>query len=562
MRSTILLSSLAAALPTALADCSHDYFASILPDNATLLIVDTVSENGTFHVSPGNIAYPKSPTNLPAACALQVNVASSPTSAFSFGLFLPDTKTYNNRILGVGNGGFAGGVNWLDMAAGLHYGFASWSTDTGHNSTSGDLSWALDAPETQADWGYRAIHGSALMARQVAEAYYENEAKYAYFSGCSTGGRQAIREVQLHPETFDGVLAGAPAWWTDHLQLWSLRVGILNAGTNSSSRIPPALFEAIGKEVLAQCDWQDGLKDNIISDTFGCRFVPEALLCSCDAELKNQTAAGCLTPPQLETLKQIYSAWHEADNTFVFPGLELGSEAQWGFLIGQPQPSTYGTDYVADFVLSNPDWDYTTFNASVLALADQTRPGNASATDYDLSPFHARGGKLMHHHGTADGLIPTGSSVYFHSQVQQALAGKNVTVDDFYRFFVVPGMQHCMGTPDSVRAPWYFAGPNQAGALGNGTYGVPGFRDAAHDELLALMAWVEQGTAPETLVATEWEDEATRETVLRQRPICKWPMQARYVGEGSPDEPGNWKCEGIHGEHQPGATYGSEKVLA
>ena len=196
MRSSNLASSLALAATASAADhCSQEFFASLLPDNATLLFAESISQNSTFHVSPGNIAYPVSPTNLPAACALQVNITSSPTSAYSFGLFLPDPKTYNDRILGVGNGGFAGGVNWLDMAAGLHYGFASWSTDTGHNSTSGDLTWALNNEERRSDWGHRAIHGSAVMARQVAEAYYEAEARYAYFSGCSTGGRQAIREI-------------------------------------------------------------------------------------------------------------------------------------------------------------------------------------------------------------------------------------------------------------------------------------------------------------------------------------------------------------------------------
>lgn len=564
MRSSTLLASFAAALPTALADCSHDFIASLLPENATLLFVDSVPANGTFHVSPDDIAYPTSPTNLrTAACALQVNITSSPVSAYSFGLFLPDTKAWNNRVLGVGNGGFAGGVNWLDMAAGLHYGFASWSTDTGHNSTMGDLAWALDNEERRADWGHRAIHGSALMARQVAEAYYENEAKYAYFSGCSTGGRQGIREVQLHPETFDGVLAGAPAWWTDHLQLWSLKVGLLNSGNDSASRIPPTLFKAIGAEVLKQCDWQDGLKDGIISDSAGCRFVPETLLCTCEAETKNQTASACLTPPQLTTLKQIYAEYKECDDTFVFPGLELGSEEQWAFLLGQPEPSSFGTGYAQNFVLNDPNWDFKSFNASIVQLADRLRPGNASATDFDLSPFRARGGKIMHHHGSADGLIPTGSSVYFRSQVEQTLKPRGIELDDFYRFFVVPGMQHCQGTPSSMRAPWYFAGPNQASSLGTGVASVPGFEDAAHDELLALMAWVEEGTAPETLVGTEWVDEkASQREVLRQRPICKWPEQARYVGTGDPNEAESWKCEGIYGEHQPAEGYAQiEKVL-
>jgi feruloyl esterase len=556
MRSSILVSSLAAALPIVSAapeHCSESFFQSILPENATLLFAESVNENCTFNVPPSNIAYPQSPTNLPATCALQINVTSSSISAFSFGLFLPDPKTYNDRILGVGNGGFAGGVNWLDMAAGLHYGFASWSTDTGHNSTSGDLSWALNNEERRQDWGHRAIHGSAVMARQVAEAYYEAEAKFAYFSGCSTGGRQALREIQLHPETFDGVLAGSPAWWTDRLQTWSLWVGLLNLPSNSSSRIPPEAFPVIAKEVIKQCDWQDGLVDGIVSDSAGCHFVPEALLCSSPADLADQPSAQCLNPHQLATLKQIYADYKGADNALIFPGLELGSEAQWPFLIGASTPSTYGSEFVQDFVLDDPSWDPTTsYNSTIPFLASSLRPGNASATDFDLSPFQARGGKLIHHHGSADGLIPTGSSVYFHSQVQQTLQPRNISLDSFYRFFVVPGMQHCSGTPSSVAAPWYFAGPNQAAVLGTDAYGTPEFRDAAHDELLALMAWVEDGRAPDELVATEWVEQDISKGVARQRPLCAWPKQAKYVGEGDVDDAGSWKCEGIHGEEVQG----------
>lgn len=563
MRSSDLLSSLAVALPAAAAgteSCNEDFFNSILPENATLILSECVNENSTFQVPPSNIAYPTSPTGLPPACAVQINVTSSSTSAFSFGLFLPDPKNYNNRVLGVGNGGFAGGVNWLDAAAGLHYGFATWSTDTGHNSTSGDLSWALDNEERRIDWGHRAIHQSAVMARQVAEKYYDAEAEYAYFSGCSTGGRQALREIQLHPETFDGVLAGAPAWWTDRLQTWSLWVGLLNLPTNSSSRIPPEAFPMIAKEVVAQCDWQDGLKDGIVSDSKGCRFVPEALLCSSEDDLRNQTAAECLNPHQIDTLTQIYGDYKGEDNAFIFPGLELGSEEQWAFLAGGEKPSTYGSEFVQNFMLDDPSWEPASYNSTIPFLASELRPGNASATDFDLAPFHARGGKLLHHHGSADGLIPTGSSVYFHSQVQQTLQPRGIELEDFYRFFVVPGMQHCTGTPKDISAPWYFAGPNQAASLGNGTYSTPGFSDETHDELLALMAWVEDGRAPDMIIATEWKDQNVDNGVLRQRPLCPWPQQARFLGEGSPDEAENWKCEGIHGEHQPGYE-GEEQVM-
>jgi feruloyl esterase len=91
------------------------------------------------------------------------------------------------------------------------------STDTGHNSISPDGSWAVNK-ESLTDWGYRAMHGSVVLAKEAIEAYYSSAPRYNYFSGCSTGGRQGLKEVELYPEDFNGVLAGAPAWYTSHLQ--------------------------------------------------------------------------------------------------------------------------------------------------------------------------------------------------------------------------------------------------------------------------------------------------------------------------------------------------------
>lgn len=284
-------------------NCTPAAFEAILPSNASVAFARCLAGNSTFEVPTGDIAYPTSPTQLRALCAVQINVTSSPTSAFSFGLFLP--TDWNSRFLAVGNGGFAGGINWLDMAAGVGYGFAAMSTDTGHNSTSGDITWALNEPEKKIDFGYRAMHGSIVLAKQIVESFYGCKPKYNYYSGCSTGGRQGLKDIQLYPEDFDGVLAGAPAWWTSHLQTWTVKLGLYNLPNTSAHHIPPALFTAIGAEVLKQCDPQDGLVDNIISDPMRCDFFPEALLCA--ANVTDQTAAGCLTAAQIGTLYHIYN---------------------------------------------------------------------------------------------------------------------------------------------------------------------------------------------------------------------------------------------------------------
>jgi len=204
---------------------------------------------------------------------------------------------------------------------------------------------------------------------------------------------------------------------------------------------------------------------------------------------------------------------------------------------------------VRDFVLNDAEWNYYDFNYSIVQLADRLDPGNATAADFDLSPFQRKGGKLLHYHGLSDGLIPTGSSMYFYKQVLQTLKAQGIALDPWYRFFLVPGMQHCSGTPTNMNAPWYFAGATQAGAIGvdpGSVHGVPGFGDREHDALLALMAWTENGTAPDRIIATKWRNDTLTDVVERQRPLCPYPTQARYNGSGDPDRAESWSCKSLY----------------
>lgn len=442
------------------------------------------------------------------------------------------------------------------------------STDTGHNSTSGDGTWGLNK-ERLADWGYRAMHGSIVLSKQIVSAYYAQPIKYSYYSGCSTGGRQGLKEIQLYPDSFDGVLAGAPAWWTNHLQPWTTWIGKINANPNGTNpaAIPASLFPAIRAEVLRQCDPVDGLMDGIITNPYMCDFHPDALLC------QGTNTTNCLTGLQLETLYTIQHDYLE-NATFVFPHLALGSEAQWPVLLGNPNgPASLGTQYEQYFLLDDPTWNWEDFDYSIIQQADQQDPGNATANDFDLSPFHALGGKLIQYHGLSDGLIPTGSSIYFYKHVMRALAPLGIDLSSWYRFFLVPGMQHCnFGVND---APWYFAGEfilsshiimwhrtilqsqaylsithrltgaNQAGPLNTSLHSVPGFSDARHDALLALMAWAEQGIAPDQIIATKWLNDTPSLGVVRQRPLCPYPTVPQYTGSGSVNASDSFVCAAL-----------------
>jgi feruloyl esterase len=412
------------------------------------------------------------------------------------------------------------------------------STDTGHNSTNGDGRWGAGQPDKVENWGHLAMHGSVVNAKVITAAYYEKDIAYNYYSGCSTGGRQGLKEAEMYPEDFDGIVAGAPAWWTSHLQPWTVKVALYNLPVTADYHIPPALFSTVAKEVLKQCDPQDGLVDNIISDPQGCNFQPEELLCS------GNVTISCLTGAQISTLTKIYSdSWGE-NQTYIFPHLYLGSENQWLLLSGS-SPNSLGTEFVQYFLGLGGNWSFYDFNESIQRLADQLNPGHANV-GYDLSAFQAKGGKILSYHGMSDGLIPTGSTPYYYNHVEAEMKPRGIDIKEFYRFFLVPGMGHCQGTSPSFNAPWYFAGPNQALGLGPTVYGVPGFRDAEHDAVLAMMKWVEDGKAPDYVIGTKYVNESTQAEVMRQRPLCMYPKEAKYKGAGNVDEASSWECKSLY----------------
>ncbi|KAF2714671.1 feruloyl esterase B precursor [Pleomassaria siparia CBS 279.74] len=534
MRVNTLLSHVALIGAAHALECSLSAIQSVLSLGASVNFAYPLDAGATFDTPSGDLGYPTDAVGLPALCAVSVQVQSINNSSYGLGLFLPEN--WNGRFLAVGNGGFAGGINWLDMGPGVRYGFATMSTDTGHNSTSFDGSWAYQHPERVENWGHLAMHGSVVTSKLITAQYYEKNITYNYYAGCSTGGRQGLKEAERYPEDFDGIIAGAPAWWTTHLQPWTNKVALLNLPTTAATHIPPALFPTIAAEVLNQCDSQDGLNDTIISDPMNCDFNADKLLCASNTT-DNTT---CLTSPQLETLNHIYSNWVNDNGTFLFTHMQLGTEGQWPLISGTA-PNALGSDFVKFFLGLGPDWDFNTFTDEIVNLAESINPGNATV-GFDLSAFEARGGKLLAYHGLSDGLIPTGSTPYFYDRVTGELEPKGIDIDAFFRYFLVPGMGHCTGTTADFNAPWYFAGPNQAPALGPEVYSVPGFQDKEHDAMLAMMAWVEEGTAPDLIIGTKFVNESTQAEVLRQRPLCMYPKMAVYTGTGDVNAAASWEC--------------------
>jgi feruloyl esterase len=426
------------------------------------------------------------------------------------------------------------------MATGVQQGFAVLSTDAGTRSNSGmgSAAWAENAPEKVTDWGWRALHESVVAGKAIVKQFYSTTATFNYYMGCSTGGRQGLKEAQMFPDDFDGIVAGAPAWWTVHLQLANMKVGLYNLPVGAPNRIEPHMFPIIEAEVARQCDPQDGVTDGIISDPRVCRFRPETMLCGAGVIID------CLTMPQIQTLNHLYNDWVEANHSFIFPRQEYGSEWQWPMEIGNSEPASMGTDYVKYMLGKGPSWRWQDFNPEIIKLSERVNPGNATADDFDMSPFQKKGGKLLHYHGLSDGSIVPGSSVHFYEQVLRTLKPKGINLDDFYRFYLIPGMGHCGGTSTTSKAPWYIGGPNQA--MQAPLYIQNARFDPKHNVLHALMQWVENGTAPEDLIASSWEGQSASKP-YRQRPICVYPKQAKYKGFGDEKLPSSWECSGFFG---------------
>jgi feruloyl esterase len=369
-----------------------------------------------------------------------IAVTTSAVSKYRLGLFLP--AEWNNRFLVVGNGGFSGGINWIDMGAGVQYGFAVVSTDTGHNSVSTNGSWALNNAESKADWGWRAIHGSVTLGKLLTQTYYGRPIAYSYYSGCSTGGRQGLKEMQEFPDSFDGVLVGAPAWYTSHLNTWVTKVASYNWPADEDKHIDWHLLTPLAADIIKQCDDIDGVADGIISLPELCTVDFDAL--SCEKPGANQSA--CLTAAQSQTLKNVYGDWKTSTGEFLYTGLTPSSERQMPTVLNYSEASPYGIGYARYFLLNNASFSLADFNDSLVLLAEQLDPGNATADNYNLTAFRERGGKMAMYHGIADGLVPMKGSNLYYDRVVDNMGGNVTATQEFFRYFMVPGMQHCLTT--------------------------------------------------------------------------------------------------------------------
>ena len=451
-------------------------------------------------------AYPAGPFtsgrtfDVPAFCRVGVTARPTAHSDIKIEVWVPPADAWNGKLLGTDNGGFSGAINYAALAAAIAKGYAAVSTDTGH--TGDQMDFGVGHPEKIADWAYRAVHEMTTIAKTVVEKAQGRAAARSYFSGCSTGGQQALSEAQRYPGDYDGIVAGAPGNNRINLIygfLWSW------LATHDASGMPiltSAKLPALSKAAIAACDRNDGLEDGLIGDPRSCHVDPDTLTCT------GAETDACLTPPQVEAVRRVYAGATTTSGRRLYPGWAPGSETGWGRYITNPKEPVR-IDLFRRWVFQDASWNPRSFdwNKDVEAV-DAAYPFlNAMSVDY--SGFKARGGKVIMYTGLADPVVSPFDTIAYYESVARANGGLDET-RSFFRFFVAPGMAHCGGG----------TGPN------------------TFDALAALEAWVERGTVPDSIPASH----ATDGTVDRTRPLCAWPAVARYKGFGSIDEAANFAC--------------------
>jgi feruloyl esterase len=438
--------------------------------------------------------------DLPAFCRVELTLTPSRDSEIGSEVWLP-LSGWNGKFQEVGNGAWAGSIQYGALAAAIRRGYAAASTNAGH--TGEDASFALGHPEKLIDFGYRAVHETAVQSKAAVAAYYGRPPQLSYFTGCSGGGRMAFQEAQRFPGDFDAILAGAPGYDRVNQSVQML----MNAKAtldHPASMIPPAKYAVIHRAAVAACDAADGLSDGLISDPLNCRFDPRVLEC------KGADAADCLTSAQVAAAAKIYAGVkHPRTGAEIFPGLEPGSELQWGGPAGGPAPLAVAGDLFKYVVFKDPLWNFKTFDlARDYDAVHQIDSVDLSPTSPDLESFAARGGKLLIYHGWADQNVAPRSSVRYYKNVVATIGERRV--NESVRLFFAPGMAHCGGGE----------GPN------------------TFDALAALERWREQGEAPKAILASH----LTGDQVDRTRPLCPYPQMAAYTGSGSIDRAESFVC--------------------
>lgn len=416
---------------------------------------------------------------------------------------------WNGRTQGIGGGGCSGS---LGVNAPVNTGYVGSGNDTGH--AGGNCEPGVNADGTYNlqfinDFIRNGMKQQILLSKAVATKYYAMKPNYNYWNGCSTGGRQGYVLAQELGTELDGILANAPAmYWTrfQTAQMWGQVVMKDLVG----APIAAAKLTQTTASAVAACDANDGVVDGVIDEPRRCEFSARANVCG----TATAPAANCLTEGEADAIDRIWDGPRNAHGKKIWFGLDRGTNLSG---LNGTNPFALGvTQFHWD--THNLTFDWKTVTAD--SYADVAQAGSRNIADVtdtfgDLDTFRKSGGKLLTFVGANDQLIMPQGVLHYYRQMA-ARYGKHDSPDfkrlqSFYRLFRAPGVGHCGGG----------AGPQPQNLFG------------------ALVDWVENGEAPDTILA-----QSTTAGVTRTRPLCLYPKTAIYRGSGSTDDAANFYCGG------------------
>ena len=501
----VAISIIIFVVPVAAASCEGVALLAV-PDgkitSATLVAAGAFTPpmgGGSLMGGPGGLAVFKA---APVFCRVTATLTPTPDSDIKVEVWMP-AENWNGKLVGIGNGVWAGNISYPAMAEPLTKGYATVATDTGHVGSGMDGKFAVGHKEKLIDFGYRAVHEMTLKAKAIIAAYYGRKEQRSLWVSCSTGGRQGLMEAYRYPEDYNGISSMAPANpWTGLMTgtLWTGYASI----KDDAHRLTMAKMNTVHKAFINQCDEKDGLKDGIVGDPEHCNFDPGIIQC------EEGDRDDCLTAPQVEALRDIYAGTkNPRTGQKIFAGFEPGSEQQLMALIGGKEPFPVATSYFRDIVFNNPQWHYKSYDYDKDLTATRTAGSDILDVPSDgLARFIERGGKLLLSHGWADGLIPAANTAEFYKSMTTKMKPQKAA--DSVRLFMLPGVGHCGG----------------------------GDAPSVTDMLSAIDQWVQTGKAPDRIIASNPPNQKPM-----SRPICSYPQIAKYRGSGNTDESANFVCK-------------------
>lgn len=522
LASVLILAGLVARTASAQTNCNVVTVQSFAPS--------TTAINSATEVTSGPVPY----------CAITASMISDAAlnDVINYDIDLPDPTFWNGRFLFNGNGQFAGVIG--NITKDISSGWAEGATDTGHQSTvQTQATWALNNAPAVADYEYRGVHRAAVSSEQVIAGYYGNSVYHTYFTGCSTAGRQGLVEAQDYPNDFQGIVAGDSPIGQPYLNMNLASQAIL---AQPDSYIDTNAINLVNAAVLSQCDGLDGVVDGLVQNPAVCPFNPASLECP-----SGQTT-NCLTADQVTALNQIYRGPVDTTGKQLNPGFSVTDPASsaaddaawntyiigcntptcqtpngnspepWGNLARTPVNWTAQDSFYKYFIFNNANFDTMSISYSsqpyLNLITNSTAKLGGEGENPNLAPFVNLGHKLIMYHGWSDPAFSPYASLNYFTAVEGVL-GAGTSTTNSVRLFMVPGMHHCQ---ESGPGPNFF------------------------DSLTPIFTWVEQGIAPDSVIASHHIDDVLTNAVDRTMPLCSYPEEAVYNGTGNVDSSSSWSC--------------------